>query len=128
MSGTDEGPRDLLLSTEKGESDGVLVAVRDSGPGLAAETLDRLFAAFTRPRPTEWEWGCRSAARLSNPTVGDYGRAPTRRLVPSSNLRQLFVFAIEYRLATKNPAKEVRYLKGNSEGFHSWSEEEICAL
>jgi hypothetical protein len=28
----------------------------------------------------------------------------------------------------KNPAKEVRYLKGNSEGFHSWSEEEICAL
>jgi site-specific recombinase XerD len=52
----------------------------------------------------------------------------TRRAAPSSNLRQLFVFAIEYRLATKNPAKEVRYLKGNSEGFHSWSEEEICAL
>ncbi len=40
-------------------------------------------------------------------------------------LRQLFAFAIEYRLATKNPAKDVRYLKGNSEGFHSWSEEEI---
>jgi integrase len=40
-------------------------------------------------------------------------------------LRQLFAFAIEYRLARKNPAKDVRYLKGNSEGFHSWSEEEI---
>jgi integrase len=41
-------------------------------------------------------------------------------------LRQLFAFAIEYRLATKNPAKDVRYLKGNSEGFHSWSAEEIA--
>ena len=41
-------------------------------------------------------------------------------------LRQLFAFAIEYRLATRNPAKEVRYLKSNSEGFHSWSEEEIA--
>jgi K+-sensing histidine kinase KdpD len=53
--------------------------------------------------------------------------ANTPRGAPS-NLGQLFVFAIEYRLATKNPAEEVRYLKGNSEGFHSWSEEEICAL
>jgi integrase len=40
-------------------------------------------------------------------------------------LRQLFAFAIEYRLVGKNPAKDVRYLKGNSEGFHSWSEGEI---
>ena len=40
-------------------------------------------------------------------------------------LRQLFAFAIEYRLAGKNPAKDVRYLKGNSEGFHSWSGGEI---
>lgn len=41
-------------------------------------------------------------------------------------LRQLYAFAIEYRHATKNPAKEVKYLKGNSEGFHSWSEEQIA--
>ena len=46
MSGTDEAPRNLLLSTEKAEPDGVLVAVRDSGPGLAPETLERLFDAF----------------------------------------------------------------------------------
>jgi PAS domain S-box-containing protein len=43
MSGTDKAPRDLLISTEKAEPDGVLVAARDSGPGLAAETLERLF-------------------------------------------------------------------------------------
>jgi integrase len=41
-------------------------------------------------------------------------------------LRQLYAFSIEYRHATKNPAKDVKYLKGNSEGFHSWSEEEIA--
>jgi integrase len=41
-------------------------------------------------------------------------------------LRQLFAFAIEYRLGMKNPAKDVRYLKGNSEGFHSWSEDEVA--
>jgi signal transduction histidine kinase len=36
----------LLVITEKAEPDGVLVAVRDSGPGLAAETLERLFDPF----------------------------------------------------------------------------------
>src|ERR1700682_1729576 len=34
MSEVGEGSRELLISIGKGESDGVLVAVRDSGPGL----------------------------------------------------------------------------------------------
>ena len=38
--------RDLLISTEKAESGGVLVAVQDSGPGLAPASLERLFDAF----------------------------------------------------------------------------------
>lgn len=46
MSETTGAPRELLLSTEKADPDGVLVAVRDSGPGLAPETLSRLFDAF----------------------------------------------------------------------------------
>ena len=33
MSGMSEGPRELLISTTKTDSEGVLVAVRDSGPG-----------------------------------------------------------------------------------------------
>ena len=40
-------------------------------------------------------------------------------------LRQLFNFAIEYDLATRNPAKDVPYLKSHSEGFHSWSMDEL---
>ncbi len=46
MSGPNEASRDLLISTEKAEPDGVLVTVRDSGPGLAPAALERLFDAF----------------------------------------------------------------------------------
>lgn len=41
-------------------------------------------------------------------------------------LRQLFNFAVEYELAQRNPAKDVPYLKSGSEGFHSWSMEEVA--
>ena len=63
MSGTNEAPRDLLLSTEKAEPDGVLVTVRDSGPGLAPEKMERLFDAFYTTKPTGMGMGlsiCRS--------------------------------------------------------------------
>jgi PAS domain S-box-containing protein len=46
MSEMSEGPRELLISTAKTDSEGVLVAVRDSGPGLAPESVDRLFESF----------------------------------------------------------------------------------
>ena len=64
MSETNEGPGDLLVSTEKkDESDGVLVAVRDSGPGLAPEYRDRLFDAFYTTKASGMGMGlsiCRS--------------------------------------------------------------------
>jgi C4-dicarboxylate-specific signal transduction histidine kinase len=46
MSGTREGPKELLISTENAGSEAVLVAVRDSGPGLTIEDTERLFDAF----------------------------------------------------------------------------------
>src|SRR6185437_14391128 len=46
MNGVSEETRELLISTEEDGSDGVLVAVRDSGPGLSPESLKRLFDAF----------------------------------------------------------------------------------
>jgi PAS domain S-box-containing protein len=46
MNEPNEAPRDLLISSEVAEPDGVLVAVRDTGPGLAPDTLGRLFEAF----------------------------------------------------------------------------------
>jgi C4-dicarboxylate-specific signal transduction histidine kinase len=51
MSGTDEGLRELLISTGNAESDGVVVAVRDSGPGLTPASLERLFEAFYTTKP-----------------------------------------------------------------------------
>jgi C4-dicarboxylate-specific signal transduction histidine kinase len=41
-----EAARELLICTEKSDSNGALVVVRDSGPGLDLETVDRLFEAF----------------------------------------------------------------------------------
>jgi signal transduction histidine kinase len=51
MSGVDEGPREVLVGSQKDDLDGVLVAVRDSGPGLDAEHLDHLFDAFYTTKP-----------------------------------------------------------------------------
>jgi len=51
MSGMSEGPRELLISTTKTDSEGVLVAVRDWGPGLAPESVDRLFESFYTTKP-----------------------------------------------------------------------------
>jgi signal transduction histidine kinase len=51
MSGVSVGARDLLVSTGKIDSGGVLVAVMDSGPGLAAADLERLFDAFYTTKP-----------------------------------------------------------------------------
>jgi PAS domain S-box-containing protein len=50
MSGIGDGPRELLISTEKGNS-GVFVAVSDSGPGLDPESTERLFKSFFTTKP-----------------------------------------------------------------------------
>jgi PAS domain S-box-containing protein len=51
MSAMSEGPRELLISTAKTDPEGVLVAVRDSGPGLAPESVERLFESFYTTKP-----------------------------------------------------------------------------
>jgi PAS domain S-box-containing protein len=63
MSDAPKGSRDLLISAVKDQSDGVLVAVRDSGPGLNPESLERLFDSFYTTKASGMGMGlsiCRS--------------------------------------------------------------------
>jgi PAS domain S-box-containing protein len=46
MSMVDRGARQLFISTEQGGAKGVLVAVRDSGPGIDPKHIERVFDAF----------------------------------------------------------------------------------
>jgi signal transduction histidine kinase len=46
MGSVQEGPRDLSISTEQSQANGVLVAVRESGPGIDTKHLERVFEAF----------------------------------------------------------------------------------
>ncbi|HEX4556499.1 MAG TPA: ATP-binding protein [Xanthobacteraceae bacterium] len=57
-----EGLRDLLITTE-GSEDSVRVGVRDAGPGLSQEALQRLFEPFYTTKPNGMGMGlsiCRS--------------------------------------------------------------------
>ncbi len=46
MGAAEDGVRELSISTESGDTGSVLVAVRDSGPGVEPEHVDLIFNAF----------------------------------------------------------------------------------
>ncbi len=58
MSAVAEGPRDLLISTARAQSD-VLVTVRDSGPGLPEVDPERIFEPFQTTKRTGLGMGLR---------------------------------------------------------------------
>jgi signal transduction histidine kinase len=63
MSGVEDGNRELHVSTVSIEPEGVCVAVRDTGHGLRAESLPRLFEPFYTTKPDGMGMGlsiCRS--------------------------------------------------------------------
>ena len=63
MSAVGQGARELLISTEQSQTNGVLVAVRDSGPGIGRERRERVFDAFYTTKPSGIGMGlsiCRS--------------------------------------------------------------------
>ncbi|WP_229182123.1 PAS domain-containing sensor histidine kinase [Bradyrhizobium oropedii] len=46
MGAVEDGPRELSIRSEKGESGGTLIAVHDSGPGIDPVNRDRVFEPF----------------------------------------------------------------------------------
>jgi C4-dicarboxylate-specific signal transduction histidine kinase len=63
MGGMDEGTRELRINTETEAAGGVLVTVRDSGPGLDPADVEHVFKAFYTTKPKGMGMGlaiCRS--------------------------------------------------------------------
>jgi PAS domain S-box-containing protein len=63
MSETSQGPRELLVRSEIDVPDGVMVTVRDWGPGFKPESLNHLFDPFYTTKPAGMGMGlsiCRS--------------------------------------------------------------------
>jgi PAS domain S-box-containing protein len=79
MSEVSEGSRELLIDTGLDAPDGVLVAVRDSGPGLKPESLDHLFDPFYTTKPAGMGMGlsiCRSITEAHGGRLWATANAP----------------------------------------------------
>src|SRR6266852_5533703 len=95
MSGVSERSRELLISTEREASGGVLVTVQDSGPGLSPESFDRLFDAFYTTKASGMGIGlsiCRSIVEAHGGQIWasrDVGRCATVQFtIPLSSAPQ----------------------------------------
>ena len=51
MGAVADGPRALFVTTGQAEPNGVMVAVKDSGPGLVPTSLEHIFAPFYTTKP-----------------------------------------------------------------------------
>jgi signal transduction histidine kinase len=79
MSEVSEGSRELLIDSSVSAPDGVIVAVRDSGPGLKAEIVDHLFDPFYTTKQTGLGMGlsiCRSIAERHGGRLWASANAP----------------------------------------------------
>jgi C4-dicarboxylate-specific signal transduction histidine kinase len=79
MSDAGEGPRELHVETGKNRDDAILLAVRDSGPLLKSESLDRFFDAFYSTKANGMGIGlsiCRSIVEAHGGRIWATGNAP----------------------------------------------------
>jgi signal transduction histidine kinase len=79
MGGVAETSRTLLISTRQAELGGVLVSVRDSGPGLDPASLEHLFSAFYTTKSGGMGMGlaiCRSIIEAHDGQLGAFANEP----------------------------------------------------
>ena len=97
MNGINDAPRELLVSSAKDDSQSVLVAVRDSGPGLDPKSLDHLFTAFFTTKPQ----GMGMGLAISRSIIEAHGG----RLwaVPNNGPGATFQFTLHVGIKEKGP-------------------------
>jgi C4-dicarboxylate-specific signal transduction histidine kinase len=83
MTSTDSDARELVVSTESNPAEGLLVAVGDSGPGVAAEDRERIFESFVTTKRAGVGLAFRFAVPSSRPMAGDCGPTSMSRVAPS---------------------------------------------
>jgi len=96
MSGIADAPRELLIGSARDGSHGVLVALRDSGPGLQPGSRDRLFQAFYTTKPQ----GMGMGLAISRSIVEAHGG----RLWATANLPHGAVFQFTLPIGGEDPA------------------------
>jgi C4-dicarboxylate-specific signal transduction histidine kinase len=120
MSGVSEGPRELMIGTSKAEP-GVLVSVRDSGPGLPPANLEHVFNAFYTTKPSGLGLGlsiCRSIIEAHG------GRLWASANMPRGAIFQFTVVEgwVDRRIASDEqwPDRETRGPEGQAQGPPTW--------
>jgi len=89
-----QGERELLVSSNKDEANNVIVAVRDSGEGLDAANLERVFDAFFTTKPD----GMGMGLAISRTIIESHGG----RLWATSNAPRGAVFQFTLPVAAEN--------------------------
>lgn len=106
MSDAGIGTRDLLISTEDVPPGGVRIGVRDTGPGLTADMLSRLFEPFYTTKPGGMGMGlkiCRSIIEAHGGRLWATGSEPQGALFQFTIPAELMATDVADRFETKIP-------------------------
>ena len=79
MGNVERGARELRIGTSEGSENHILITVRDSGPILKSESLDRFFEAFYSTKPNGMGIGlsiCRSIVEAHEGRIWATGNVP----------------------------------------------------
>jgi PAS domain S-box-containing protein len=105
MRDVDRGLRELEISTENDAAGGALLAVRDSGPGLAPNHVQRVFEAFYTTKPEGMGMGlaiCRSIVEAHG------GRISASANKPRGAVFQFTLPLKQAETMSAEPASQVR--------------------
>ena len=87
-----EGPRELLVASQNGGQDQIVIQVRDSGIGIDPGLLQQIFPRFVTSKPDEMELGLSLSRTIVEPHGGRLWAE--RNLGPSATFR-FFLLAAE---------------------------------